>query len=80
MSLAELNVWREYRARRGFPHERVIHGIANAGAYVGATNRGKARAGDLLARWVQPATPAEREAVKAWFSARAVKPKAGNGG
>jgi hypothetical protein len=73
LSEAEVSVWLAHRNRRGFPHERLAHGIANAGAYVGATWGGKAQPAELLLRLQRPARPEDLAAVKAWFEARAAK-------
>lgn len=73
LSEAEINVWAEYRSRNGFPVDRLAIGTANAGAYVGAVSGGKAKVGDLLARFKRPAESRSLDGIKAWFGQRAAK-------
>ena len=73
LSEAEINLWAAYRERHGFPCDRVGIGIANAGAYVGATWGGKAKVADLLPKFQRPKRADDIKGVRAWFLARVAK-------
>lgn len=81
LSEAEINVWAAYRERHGFPCDRLGIGVANAGAYVGATWGGKAKPADLLPQFAGARKRKDDIAgVRAWFRARAKPKDVTNGG
>lgn len=48
MSAAEFLFWSEFRAKHGFPVDRLEGAIANIGAYIGSAWGGEAEADDLV--------------------------------
>lgn len=69
LSAAEISVWLAFRQRHGFGVDRVTHGVAAAGAYIGSAWGGKAKPADLMPRFARPVEREDVEAVRAWFDA-----------
>lgn len=51
VTAAELDLWRLFRNRKGFPSDRVIDGIAIGASYCGGVWGGKAKPNELVAKY-----------------------------
>lgn len=65
MPAADVEAWRRWRARHGFPADRIAWATAIGASYVGATWGGKARPSDLMPKIENPAD--KRRRMRAFF-------------
>jgi hypothetical protein len=70
LSAAEVDVWRQWYERSGFPDDRAEWGRAIGASYVGAVFGGKMKASELTPRTNSGARADDFEGVKAWFESR----------
>jgi hypothetical protein len=73
MGAAEFDLWARWYTRHGFDADRIEATTANAGAYAGAVWGGKAKPGELVARFGPRDPRAEFERIKSYLSRAAAK-------
>jgi len=68
MSAAEFAFWIAFRARHGYPDDRIEAGVAIAGAASCASHGAKVRAADLLPKFAGDGSGKTTDRLKVWLS------------